>query len=303
MLESEWSDPQSELTEELGFASRPAVASDPSRFYTAFAAPQQRCVVPKAQPSQLNRSDQRVPVYWDQTVPVWEDGRPSSSATKRKASASHGRELQGRCARQLEGGGASSSDTMSVENSGENCWCCSRGDYSTRRGDDGASTNSPEVSFDAILSMYESSLVEKSSKWSRRDWWVLGALLNPRSRSRGFKPRVHDQRGPRRRFAGGRRFPGGLNISVQFSASGALMEDTVVDHDEVESVRRLRVAIERTSIHDVEPPSAICHNSYCRSTRMRNANAILLERRRSCDFQNHRDPLSYATRMLTTSSS
>jgi hypothetical protein len=128
MLESEWSDPQSGLTEELGLAPASAVAPNPSSLdCAAFDAPQRfRCVVPRVQPSQRNRSDQRVPVYWDQIVPVWRAGGASATA---QAVRSHARELQGRSARRGEcgpGGRAPSAGTVSVENSGGNC-CCSSG--------------------------------------------------------------------------------------------------------------------------------------------------------------------------------
>lgn len=142
MLESAWSEPQSGVTEELGLAMSPddggaALTLNPLRFCHHFASgdatPRQRCVMPKAQPSSHNQSDQRVPVYWDQTVPVWEGGGGAASATKRKAAASHGRGSLGRDSRRFVGGGrALSSDTASLENSGESCACSGRDDCDGR---------------------------------------------------------------------------------------------------------------------------------------------------------------------------
>ena len=293
MLESDaWSDPQSELTEELEVApSKPAGGLNRASLGMDSAPARQRCVVPRVQPSQVNGSDQRVPEYWDQTVPVWHAA--STTTTKRKSSASASTshrdrfgELGRAAARWFEGDDGAASDTAaSEENSGESN---SNGGCSSGRSAGGAGHYS-EVSFDAILAMYESSLVEKSFNPSRRDGWVLGALaVTPRH------DHARRRLWPRRTFAGRRPFPHLVSRAVELSPSRPPMIGAL----QVESVRRLQVAIAQTRICD-PTSSPSCNNSHCKLE-----SATFRGRRRSCDFQTHQlDTLSFSTPMLTTSSS
>lgn len=183
---SSWSDPQSALTMELGFGDVAAYVSD---------APRRRCVVPKVRRRQLNGNDQRVPEYWDQTVPVWsckETRISGSSRRKADSVCKHGESSP----RFGDGNGV----TMFLDNKLESC-CCEDGRPEHSAHVDGAAAAS-EVSFDAILSMYQSALVENCFKQSRGDSWVVGAqLLLKRSRRRK-STRHDDERRLLRHFAG-----------------------------------------------------------------------------------------------------
>lgn len=122
---TQWSEAESGVTVEATQAGQDGGQSDAS----SGSAPCRRCVTPKVELPALNRSDQRVPVYWDQIVPVWQ-----SSETCRRKPAPSG------------------SDCRSNPGTSE----LVHGSGSSRR-TSCSGNNANKVSFDDIMSMYQSS--------------------------------------------------------------------------------------------------------------------------------------------------
>ncbi|XP_024359698.1 uncharacterized protein [Physcomitrium patens] len=189
MLERSWCEAESSLTTEIDPAFVAAVPNGDAHSSGQLNGTSRRCVTPKVTPG-LNESVQLVPEYWDQTVPVWPCGdAEASSKRKAKRNDGHGRIPRSR----LHGHGG----TPPEYNSLKNCFCnralgldhegndpvYPRGtarieggdreecnDEGGRRRADpvaAAQTSCSEVSFDAIMSMYQSSVVEKACQSSR----------------------------------------------------------------------------------------------------------------------------------------
>lgn len=279
---SSWSEAESGLTMEVGFVP----FGDGGRG-GGFTSPR-RCVLPKVQPV-VNRSDQQVPVYRDQTVPEWRScNQPEGASSKRKlAHGSSGIGHGDRCpSRYLR---ASPGDDASIEGTEKDC----NGGYGGERNSEGATEiSNPQVSFDDIMSMYQSSIMEKTSHKGSR---ALREILKHRSRNRYvYRPRLW------RRFARKLDSSDTVGISVQFKCSRFGQRHVSGDVEE-SLLRSLQEAIERTSICDSS--SSNLHNS---NMGLLPADHAVFQVRR-CDlqdqFQRRCDSLTFATLMLTTSSS
>lgn len=132
---SSWSESESGVTVEIGQAR---VEED-----AGWSAPG-RCVIPKVHPPALNRSDQQVPVYWDQTVPVWSSADLDSCKRKPALNnSSSSGSSYGDCCR-----------TVYRRSSPRN----PAGDEKVHNGSR-TGGNATKVSFDDIMSMYQSSLM------------------------------------------------------------------------------------------------------------------------------------------------
>ena len=285
---SAWSEAESGATMEVGLAPVGEGAAPNGWHDDAFTAPR-RYVLPKVQPA-LNKSDQQVPVYWDQTVPVLPScNHPEAASSKRKLA--HTSSGIGHCERRFSAYLRRSSGNDASSEGTENDY---NGGYGSRRNfADANEISNSEVSFDDIMSMYESSLMEKiSHKWSR----ALRAILKHRSRKRHVcRPRLW------RSFAGGLNSSATVGISVQLKCSRFGQRHVSGDLDEC-MLRSLQEAIERTSICDAS--SSNSHHSDM-SLQLSTDHAIFQVRR--CDFQDQLqrrcDSLTFTTPMLTTSSS
>ncbi|KAG0600340.1 hypothetical protein M758_11G025700 [Ceratodon purpureus] len=241
-----------------------------------------RCEVPEVEPV-VCRFDQQVPVYRDQTVPEWH--RPAGASSKRKmehgsSGIGHGDLRRSRYVR------ASRGDDAVVEGTEKDCY----GSYG-RETNSGGATESfhPQVSFDDIMSMYQSSIMEKTSHTGSR---ALRAILKHRCRNRPvYRPWLW------RRFARKLDSSASVGISVRLKSSRFGQRHVFGDAEE-SLLRSLQEAIERTSICD-----SSSNNS---NMRLLPADHSVIQVRR-CDLQDQLqrrcDPLTFATLMLTTSSS
>lgn len=256
MVQSSWSEPESVVTMELCVASAGAVSTSAASsigadFGRSTDFVQRRSAIPRVQ-TEIKRSDQQVPVYWDQTVPVLtcKEARESS---RKKAS--------------LSSRGSDHVITPSIYSKSFAGNSASGEAYVDEVGDSSA------VSFDAILSMYQSSLLEKSCKWSGE----FGTMLKRRSR------KWHDDRGRLWR-----------NFARSFS--GWRLGEV-----EEESLCNLHETIERENICD---HSAI-FNLHSGTLSFPQLGAIFQGRRWDFRHQlhNRRDSMTFNTPMLTTRSS
>jgi hypothetical protein len=281
---SAWSEAESGVTMEVGVGEG---ATCDSRHADTFASPQ-RCVLPKVQPA-FNRSDQQVPVYRDQTVPVWLScNQPEAASSKLKlthksSGIGHGEFSPSTYLRSSPGDDASSEGTETDYNDG----------YGRRRNFAAASqVSNSEVSFDDIMSMYQSSVMEKTShKWSR----ALRAILKHRSRKR----HVYRQR-LWRRLARNLDSSATLGLSVKLKCSRFGQRHAPGDVEE-SLLWSLQEAIERTSICD-----SSSSNPHTSDMSLLPADHAVFQVRRydlPDHFQRRCDPLMFTSPMLTTSSS
>lgn len=148
---SAWSESESGVTMEIGLALGGEDAAADCGHSDASRLPE-RCVIPKVQPA-LNRSDQRVPVYRDQTVPEWPSCKQAALA-----------KFKGKSAHTSSGVSYGECYHTVYHRSSPRILASSRGYEEEHNGDygrwsDNATRISSEVSFEDIMSMYQSSLM------------------------------------------------------------------------------------------------------------------------------------------------
>nr|PNR30455.1 hypothetical protein PHYPA_026771 [Physcomitrium patens] len=209
-MQGSWSESESGVTMEIGLASsgafaRPAAARLGTDFGGHSDSQERRYVIPRVQ-LEFNRSDQLVPVYWDQTVPVWSSNEARTSSKRKPSQAS-------RSTANRPTSTAHVKRSPEIAASGEGFEL-------------GAVRASSNVSFDAIMSIYQSSIVERSRKWSR----VLGTILKRRS-----KKSQNERYRLRRNFT--ERFSelklGDINEESLRSLQEAIDQTNVLDHSTI----------------------------------------------------------------------